>query len=158
MTSSLVMPKAEIDIGATPTPKQDPTAIAGLSGTIVQDAKLDEFLDGFVHPEAEAVTEERPQVEVPGTSGRNAFASYQLPSESGVLIVKKLLQENEFMHTQEIWKQGTDGRRRPIPEAFQFQPDGRIRMKSVSTMREGRRPWVPPMEAPFPDHPFRSMK
>lgn len=36
--------------------------------------------------------------------------------------------------------------------------DGRIRMKRVANMREGRRPWVPAPKPRFPEHPFRSVK
>jgi hypothetical protein len=42
-------------------------------------------------------------------------------------------------------------------DAYVFNPDGSIRMKRVATLREGRRPWVPPQKAAFPDHPFRSV-
>ncbi|ORX37600.1 hypothetical protein BD324DRAFT_387012 [Kockovaella imperatae] len=122
------------------------------------DDSPDEFFDGFASHTAEPLNSPPPQdFAFPKSTGARPFAKYVLPQESGVAIVKQLLEEHGFLHTQEIWNKGTGGRERPIPDAFEFQPDGRIRMKRVSTLREGRRPWIPPRQPPFPDHPFRSV-
>ena len=151
--SSLLPPTPNIEAKR----KATENAIGGLSGTIVEEAKLDDFLGGFEDP-LDSYTEPPKVVDAPFSMGRSAYASYEMPQESGVKMILDLLKKHEFLHTQEIWAKGTEGRRRPIPEALAYLPDGRIRMKSVSTMREGRRPYIPPAAAPFPDHPFRSTK
>jgi len=80
------------------------------------------------------------------------------PFVSAIRIVQRLLTEHGFLNTQDIWKMGTEGSRPKLPTAHVITEDGKIRMKRVSTMREQKRPWVPPPEAPLPDHPFQSVK
>lgn len=120
-------------------------------------------LDAFFAGHNEAVDE--PKIEDSGTPAPpakpfapSALASYIPPRESGVALIKKYFLEHKFLTTQEIWKMGTSHLKPPLRETHAILPNGRIRMKRVSTMREGRRPWVPPMEASFPEHPFRSVR
>ena len=133
------------------------------------DPALDSFFAGFApstttSDQAGSSTVNSPpkattdvSIEPAPSSAPWQFASYTVPNGSGVLMVKKYLEEHEFLGTQRIWALGTDGLKRPITPAFALQPDGRVRMKRVATMREGRRAWIPPAESPFPDHPFRSV-
>lgn len=78
------------------------------------------------------------------------------PFASAVEMIRTYLTEHEFLNTQEIWKLGTDGLKPKIPAKYAYEGE-RIKMKWVSTMREQFRPWIPPAEARFPDHPFRSV-
>ena len=153
--SSLLPPTPIIEAERVSKPTE--AAIGGLTGTIVEEARLDDFLGGFEDP-TDAFAELPKPVELPPTFDKSAYASYEIPRESGVKMIFEMMKEHGFLHTQEIWAKGTEGKRRPIPQALEYNPDGRIRMKSVSTMREGRRPYIPPAVAPFPDHPFRSTK
>jgi hypothetical protein len=66
--------------------------------------------------------------------------------------------EHKFLSTQEIYQMGTGHLRAPIQPSHVIRPDGRIKMKRVATMREGRRTWIPPATASFPEHPFRSVR
>ena len=92
------------------------------------------------------------------TNDPRPLAEYIVPAESGVEMIQGYLAQHPFLTNQEIWKLGTDGMVAPLPLAHVIGPDGRIKMKRVSTMREGRRPWVPPHEARFPEHPFKSLR
>jgi len=80
------------------------------------------------------------------------------PFVSSIRIVQRLLEEHEFLNSQQIWGIATDGCKPILRAAHVIQPDGRIKMKKVATMREERRAWIPPATAPLPDHPFQSMK
>ncbi|KAK4687383.1 hypothetical protein P7C73_g2741, partial [Tremellales sp. Uapishka_1] len=71
-------------------------------------------------------------------------------------IVKNLLSAHSHLSTQQLWKLGTAGTKPILPPAQVLTADGRIRMKKVSNIREGRRIWVPPAVPPLPDHPFQS--
>ncbi|WVF68377.1 hypothetical protein IAT40_003142 [Kwoniella sp. CBS 6097] len=79
------------------------------------------------------------------------------PPTSATRIIQNLLTKNEHLSTQQIFQMSTENMRPILQPAHVIDKDGRIRMKKVSNMREGRRPWVPMPTAPFPDHPFKSV-
>ncbi|WVQ95926.1 hypothetical protein IAU59_003025 [Kwoniella sp. CBS 9459] len=79
------------------------------------------------------------------------------PSSSATRIVQNLLSKHEHLSTQQMFQMSTENMRPILQPAHMIDKDGRIRMKKVSNMREGRRPWVPMPTAPFPDHPFKSV-
>ena len=79
------------------------------------------------------------------------------PFVSAIRIVQSLLDEREFLNTQQIWRIATEGLKPVLQPAQLINPDGRIKMKKVSTMREQKRVWMPPPSAPLPDHPFQSV-
>jgi hypothetical protein len=128
-------------------------------------ADLDEFFAGHADAVITAPTttdlpqpvQRRESPPVP-SSGLKALATYTPPRESGVEMVKRLMLEHKFLTTQEIFKLGTDGHKPLMQPDHVIEPNGRIRMKRVATMREGRRPWVPPAAPAFPEHPFRSVR
>ncbi|WVW87040.1 hypothetical protein I302_109096 [Kwoniella bestiolae CBS 10118] len=79
------------------------------------------------------------------------------PPPSATRIVQSLLSSHPHMNTQQMYQAATEGLRPILRPAHVIDNQGRIRMKRVSNMREGRRPWVPMPTAPFPDHPFKSV-
>ncbi|WWD04487.1 hypothetical protein V865_002557 [Kwoniella europaea PYCC6329] len=80
------------------------------------------------------------------------------PSQSSATrIVQSLLSSHPHLSTQQMYQAATEGLRPVLRPAHVVDNQGRIRMKRVSNMREGRRPWVPMPTAPFPDHPFKSV-
>jgi len=128
-------------------------------------ADLDDFFAGHADAVVAAPSKtdlpqpiQRRQAPPAPSSGVKPLASYTPPRESGVEIVKRLMLEHKYLTTQQIWRMATDGLKPIIQPDHVIEPNGRIRMKRVSTMREGRRPWVPPTEASFPEHPFRSVR
>lgn len=128
-------------------------------------ADLDDFFAGHADPVITAPTktdtvkaiQPRQSPPVP-SSGTKGLATYTPPRESGVEMVKRFMMEHKFLTTQQIWQMGTDGLKPVLQPDHVIEPNGRIRMKRVATMREGRRPWVPPAAPSFPDHPFRSVR
>ncbi|WWC92672.1 uncharacterized protein L201_007631 [Kwoniella dendrophila CBS 6074] len=77
--------------------------------------------------------------------------------QSATRIIQSLLSSNSHLNTQQIYQAGTEGLRPILQPAHVIDSSGRIRMKKVSNMREGRRPWIPMPMAPYPDHPFKSV-
>lgn len=69
-----------------------------------------------------------------------------------------MFQKHRFLRAQDIWKMGTEGTRPVIQATQSLDAEGRIRMKRVSNIREGRRMWVPPPVTPMPHHPFQAMR
>ena len=128
-------------------------------------ADLDDFFAGHADPvlAAPASTDlpqpiQRRQSPPAPSSGVKPLATYTPPRESGVEMVKRLMLEHKFLTTQQIFQMGTEGLKPVIQADHVIEPNGRIRMKRVATMREGRRPWVPPAAPSFPEHPFRSVR
>ncbi|WWC73821.1 uncharacterized protein I206_107793 [Kwoniella pini CBS 10737] len=78
-------------------------------------------------------------------------------SSSATRIVQSLLSKNPHLSSQQIYQNATEHLRPVLQPAHVIDKEGRIRMKRVSNMREGRRPWVPMPAAPYPQHPFKSM-
>ncbi|WWC66012.1 uncharacterized protein I303_108634 [Kwoniella dejecticola CBS 10117] len=78
-------------------------------------------------------------------------------SSSATRIVQSLLSQNPHLSTQQLYQNATEHLRPVLQPAHVIDKQGRIRMKRVSNMREGRRPWVPMPTAPYPQHPFKSM-
>ena len=78
--------------------------------------------------------------------------------QSATALVRSLLSEHSRLSTQELFRLGVGDARPVLPADHAIQADGRLRMKKVSNMREGRRLWVPPPTAPYPGHPFRSVQ
>ncbi|ORY34651.1 hypothetical protein BCR39DRAFT_585617 [Naematelia encephala] len=116
--------------------------------------KLYSIDDEPVNPD-DTIPEFKWHAEASEPDSESESKSRQFPS--GTLLVKGLLEKHGFLNTQQIWKLGTAGFRPQITPAIQINPDGRIRMKKVSTMREGQRPWVPPPQPSLPEHPFQSV-
>ncbi|CAK9783263.1 hypothetical protein CC85DRAFT_282006 [Cutaneotrichosporon oleaginosum] len=83
---------------------------------------------------------------------------HTLWTRSATAIVKGMLQKHRFLKTQDIWRMGTEGTRPTIQATQMIDAQGRIRMKRVSNIREGRRIWVPPPVTPLPHHPFQAMR
>ncbi|OCF40682.1 hypothetical protein I317_05531 [Kwoniella heveanensis CBS 569] len=79
------------------------------------------------------------------------------PPSSATRIIQNLLSKHDHLSTQQIFQMSTENMRPILQPAHVISEDGRIRMKKVSNMREGRRPWIPMPTAPFPDHPFKSV-
>ncbi|WVR07953.1 hypothetical protein IAU60_004996 [Kwoniella sp. DSM 27419] len=80
-----------------------------------------------------------------------------MSKNSATRIIQSLLSKHDHLSTQQIFQMSTDNLRPVLQPAHVLGDDGRIKMKRVSNMREGRRPWVPIPAAPFPDHPFQSV-
>ncbi|WRT69822.1 uncharacterized protein IL334_006813 [Kwoniella shivajii] len=76
---------------------------------------------------------------------------------SATRIVQSLLSAHPHLSTQQIYQTATDHLRPVLRPAHVLDQQGRIRMKKVSNMREGRRPWIPMPTPPFPEHPFKSV-
>lgn len=152
----------------TDQPDQAPSSSSSTAIVRTSEAQIDPDvgeLDSFFAGHVETPDLVAPATEEDGLSRRPAkttapapLASYTPPTESGVAIIKDYFLEHKFLTSQQIWKMGTEHLKAPIRESQVVLPNGRIRMKRVSTMREGRRVWVPPAEASFPEHPFRSVR
>ncbi|GMK56578.1 hypothetical protein CspeluHIS016_0304180 [Cutaneotrichosporon spelunceum] len=69
-----------------------------------------------------------------------------------------MFKKHRFLKSQDIWQIGTEGTRPVIQAARAIDHEGRIRMKRVSNIREGRRAWIPPPATPLPHHPFQAMR
>lgn len=77
---------------------------------------------------------------------------------SATTIVRNALSTHRYLKAPQIWAIGTQGIRPTLQPKLAFDKEGRIRMKKVSNIREGKRQWVPPPQKPLPDHPFQSMR
>jgi hypothetical protein len=79
-------------------------------------------------------------------------------SPTATSLVRHFLSTHHQLSTAELFRLATADFKPALPEAHALDQQGRIRMKRVANMREGRRIWVPPPTPPFPDHPFRSVR
>lgn len=77
---------------------------------------------------------------------------------SATSLVRDILSKNRYMKNPQIWQAATFGERPILQAKTALDLNGRIRMKKVSNIREGRRQWVPPPVKPLPEHPFQSMR
>lgn len=86
------------------------------------------------------------------------MASPQSWTKSATAIVRDIFASKRYLKAQDIWKIGTADTRPIMQPTTAIDQWGRIRMKRVSNIREGRRVWVPPPVAPMPHHPFQAMR
>ncbi len=77
---------------------------------------------------------------------------------SATRLVRQFLTSHPHLNTQQIFAMGTANERPVLQPTLDYTKDGAVRMKKVSNMREGRRPWIPSPVARFPGHPFKSVK
>ena len=155
------------------------TSTETAQATLTKSFEEDEFFGGYIDPtpptvpspassapssssvpsssSATTTSVTKPLSQAPSTAPA-PLASYTPPTHSGVAQIKSFLLEYKFLSTQEIYQMGTGHLRAPITPSHVIEPDGRIKMKRVATMREGRRTWIPPATASFPQHPFRSVR
>ena len=125
------------------------------------EVEIDDFFAGFattkkVDPKIRA---EHDKIVQPQSRAPAELASWTVPNESGVRLVRKILEDRGGVaRLREIWDEGTKDCIPVLAPTMVIEPNGKIRMKRTATMREGRRAYVPPAGAKFPDHPFRSMR
>ncbi|KAL7425243.1 hypothetical protein Q5752_000931 [Cryptotrichosporon argae] len=77
---------------------------------------------------------------------------------TAVSLVRSLLSTHTYLKSSDMFRLATANVRPVLPAAHVVNEHGQIRMKKVSNIREGKRIWVPPPSAPYPDHPFQSVK
>ncbi|BEJ13519.1 hypothetical protein CspHIS471_0306930 [Cutaneotrichosporon sp. HIS471] len=85
-------------------------------------------------------------------------SSHTVWTKSATGMVKDMFMKHRLLKSQDIWRMGTEGTRPVIQATQAIDDEGRIRMKRVSNIREGRRVWVPPPVTPLPHHPFQAMR
>lgn len=126
------------------------------------EVEIDDFFAGFATTKKEVdpkVKAEHDKIVQPQSRAPAELASWTVPNESGVRLVRKILEDRGGVaRLREIWDEGTKDCIPVLAPTMVIEPNGKIRMKRTATMREGRRAYVPPAGAKFPDHPFRSMR
>lgn len=78
--------------------------------------------------------------------------------QSATALVRSFLSQHPTLSTQELFKLGVEDERPALQPDHELTPDGKVRLKRVSNMREGSRTWVPPPTPRYPGHPFRSVQ
>ena len=84
---------------------------------------------------------------------------------TGVEIVRTLLATRGRLRTQHLYALGlagwpTETVIKPLPPQplHILDAKGEIKMRRAYNVRGGMAPWRPKPEAPYPDHPFQSVK